>query len=257
MRPPLPLLAAFLFVGTACGGPSGAALPASTAQVTSLPTPSSGSASATDTDVAETVAPSPAPDHVSSLVPPLFEDDVPSGDVPVAALVPLQTNVIGSWYLGSADGEAIVVAWEAPGPDPIFAPRGVVVWRRYDDGGAPWRPIYSDEYVEDRQVLGVLVRTGDMTGDGSDDVLIDGVSGITSNCGSYALVDVVDAEAVFTREGCDLTIEPVDDPVGLEISESVFRPGDAHCCPSATRTVVLTYAGEGRWTRVSRTVGET
>ncbi len=45
--------------------------------------------------------------------------------------------------------------------------------------------------------------------------------------------------------------------MGLEITEAVYAPGDAHCCPSAFRTTVLTYAGDGRWTVASKTVTPT
>jgi hypothetical protein len=38
------------------------------------------------------------------------------------------------------------------------------------------------------------------------------------------------------------------------MTDAVFKPGDAHCCPSATRTTVLTYDGADGWTIASREV---
>jgi hypothetical protein len=38
------------------------------------------------------------------------------------------------------------------------------------------------------------------------------------------------------------------------VTEAVFAHGDPHCCPSAMRTTVLTYAGGSTWTTSSETV---
>src|SRR5204863_4468991 len=50
-------------------------------------------------------------------LPSSFSGDVPSGDVPARALVPSHTAVTGTWYAHTTAGDAILVAWEAPGAD--------------------------------------------------------------------------------------------------------------------------------------------
>ena len=49
------------------------------------------------------------------------------------------------------------------------------------------------------------------------------------------------------------SIHPVD-PVGLSIEQAVYRVGDPHCCPSAFKTTVLVYDGDGTWTVASKDV---
>ena len=46
---------------------------------------------------------------------------------------------------------------------------------------------------------------------------------------------------MFTKKTCDTTIDLSTDPPGLVVREAVFAPGDAHCCPSSTKTSVLTF----------------
>jgi hypothetical protein len=45
-------------------------------------------------------------------------------------------------------------------------------------------------------------------------------------------------------------VDPSADPVGLTLREAVYRPGDAHCCPSKVRTTVLVDA-DGEWQTAS------
>ena len=65
------------------------------------------------------------------------------------------------------------------------------------------------------------------------------------------MIDLAAARQVFARALCDAQITVSASPVGLTLTRAVFRPGDSHCCPSALRTSVLTYLGEGRWTVAS------
>ena len=52
---------------------------------------------------------------------------------------------------------------------------------------------------------------------------------------------------------CDTTIDLSSDPPGLVVQEAVFAPGDAHCCPSSTKTSVLTFDETTGWTVESTT----
>jgi hypothetical protein len=176
--------------------------------------------------------------------------------VPADALVPASTEVTGSWYASTSAGEAIVVAWAAPGTDaadPVVA-RGIVAWRRFDDGGAPWRPVYGVAYTKRAGVYAIASVTGDMTGDGSDDALVLAATGGSGACGTYDVIDLASGTQVFDKQVCDTQITPSANPAGLTIIEAVYAPDDAHCCPSATRTTVMTYADDGAWHVASRQV---
>jgi hypothetical protein len=198
---------------------------------------------------------SPVPDLPAG-VPASFDRDVPSGDVPTDALVPAGTEVTGTWYATTSGGEAIVVAWAVPGSDPSdpFLPRGVAVWRRFDDGGAPWRPVYGVAYTKKAGIYAIASVIGDMTGDGSDDALVLAETGGSGACGTYDVVDLALGTRIFDKQVCDTQITPSADPAGLTIIEAVYAPGDPHCCPSATRTTVMTYGADAAWHVASRKV---
>ena len=184
-------------------------------------------------------------------IPPSFEDAVDAANVPVAALIPLKATVTDSWIAETASGEAIVVAWEFPGHDPFRKDRGVAAWRRFDDGGAPWRPIWGASYAASRNpVLGIDTRIADVTGDGSPDALVTASTGGSGNCATTSAVDLVSPTQVFRDTGCDRTIDPSSDPVGLRIHEAVYAPGNPHCCPSGFRDTVLVYQ-DGTWRTAS------
>lgn len=189
--------------------------------------------------------------HLPEGIPPSFEDAVDAANVPVAALIPLKATVTDSWIAETASGEAIVVAWEFPGHDPFRKDRGVAAWRRFDDGGAPWRPIWGASYAASRNpVLGIDTRIADVTGDGSPDALVTASAGGSGNCATTSAVDLVSPTHVFRDTGCDRTIDPSSDPVGLRIHEAVYAPGDPHCCPSGFRDTVLVYQ-DGTWRTAS------
>ncbi len=195
--------------------------------------------------------PSPAPAALPAGLPPSFGEDVGPGDVPIAALTPLKAEVTGSWQATTTAGDAIVVAWEMPGPDPFRLDRGIAVWRRFDDGGAPWRPVWGHAYPAAHAPLQNLsAQIADVTGDGSDDAVILAETGGSGSCGTTSVVDLATAASVYTSEGCDRTVDPSADPVGLTLREAVYRPGDAHCCPSKVRTTVLVDA-DGTWQTAS------
>jgi hypothetical protein len=186
-------------------------------------------------------------DELPPGIPPLFEDDVGAANVPAAALVPLETEVTGTWYGVSSAGEAIVVAWEVPGGDPFRLARGFAIWRRFDGGGPPWRPVYGEVVPRSAAVLGITGIPADVTGDGSDDVVLRLDTGGSGACGRYLVLDLAAGAAAYDEEGCDRSVEPHDGPPGLLVREAVYERGDPHCCPSAFRQTVLTYAGDGGW----------
>ena len=222
-----PFLAAILLVAVACTGSTGA------------PTSS------------QTPSPSPYPSGLPAGMPPSFGDAVGPGDVPVAALVPLKAQVTGSWRASTAAGDAIVVAWEMPGGDPFRTDRGIAAWRRFDDGGAPWRPVWGRAYPAGRTpVENVSAQIADVTGDGSQDAVILAETGGSGACGTTSVVDLATGALVYRSTGCDRTVDPNADPPGLLVREAVFRPGDAHCCPSTVRTTVLVDQG-GTWETAS------
>jgi hypothetical protein len=106
-------------------------------------------------------------------------------------------------------------------------------------------------------VMATQASIGDLTGDGSPDALVNEVTGGSGSCGTWRVVELSSGTQAWRRSLCDAQIAGSVHPVGLEISEAVYGPGDAHCCPSAIRTTVLTYAGDGRWTVASKTVTPT
>ena len=91
----------------------------------------------------------------------------------------------------------------------------------------------------------IQIATTDMSGDGSDDALVfEGVGG-SGACGRWSLIDLA-GSAGSTARLCDARIDPGPfEAPGLVITRSVYREGDAHCCPSAMRETVLTWTGSG------------
>ena len=210
----------------------------------------SGSSAPPSTSVTATSSPIPS---LPPGLPPSFGDAVGPGDVPAAALIPLKADVTGRWDASTAAGDAIVVAWSMPGPDPFRLDRGIAVWRRFDDGGAPWRPVWGADYRARRAALQNLTAdVADVTDDGSADAIVTAETGGTGGCGVVSVVDLAAGERIYRSSGCDRIVGASTDPVGLTIRAAVYRPGDAHCCPSEVRTSVLVYA-DGAWTTASST----
>ncbi len=214
---------------------SGPVAPASTASTASAVPPS---------------APTPTASALPTLpagVPSTYPRDVPAGDVPLRALIPRGTAPEGSWYARTPTGDAIVVAYARRGPDPFRAQRGFVVWRR-SAGVAPfWRAIAGVGHAADEGVASTRILIADVTGDGVPDALVNEITGGSGACGTWRVVELEGGAELWNRGLCDAQVVPAADPAGIEITRAVFGPGDAHCCPGATRTTVLTYAGDGRW----------
>ena len=206
-------------------------------------------------------SPEPSASPVSALpsgVPPSFAGDVPAAQVPASALIPPGTEATGTWYGRTSAGDAIVVAWEAPGPNPLRVDRGVVVWRRFADDGAPWRPVLGTAFAADTTpVLGLDATVQDVTGDGSDDVLLFASTGGSGACGTYAVLDLAAGTRIYRRRVCDAEVVASSQPVGLTITEAVYAAGDAHCCPSSYRQTVIVYGADGTWHTASTRVRPT
>jgi hypothetical protein len=205
-----------------------------------------------ETSTPVVIAPSPAP-SLPTGVPPSFGDAVGPGDVPAAALVPLKADVTGRWDTATSIGDTIVVAWTMPGPDPFRLDRGIAEWRRFDDGGAPWRPVWGADYSARRDaVQNLTADIADVTDDGSADAIVTADTGGSGGCGTVMVIDLAASLRVYRSSGCDRIVAASTDPVGLTVRAAVFRPGDAHCCPSEVKTSVFVYTN-GTWVEASST----
>lgn len=201
--------------------------------------------------VSPTPAPSDAPSPsagsaaVPDGVPATFADDVPGRDLPVDELVPPGDEVTGVDRARTVDGEAVVISFATPGPDPFARARGFVVWKRAAGADPPWRAAYGLAHDRRDGVLSISADTTDLTGDGSDDALIREETGGSGACATYRVVDLAAGDPIWKRAVCDAEIQPNPDPIGLFEVARIYRPQDPHCCPSSIRERVLAWNGEG------------
>jgi len=204
-------------------------------------------------------SPSPTPSRtiepvgVPAGTPRSYEQDIAPPDVPPDALIPPGTSVTDVWYAETSQGSSILVAYVEPGTDPFRQEHGLIVWRRFPGEPAPWRPVFGITDPPDRAVVQLRAIIGDATGDGSPDALVFEDTGGSGACGTWRVLDLSANAEVFNRKTCDTTIDLSTDPVGLVVHEAVFAEGDAHCCPSATRTSVFIYR-TGAWSIASREI---
>jgi hypothetical protein len=194
---------------------------------------------------APTARPSPSvdPGPAPGATPTSYEPDVAAQDVPASALVPAGARPTGEWFAFTEDGVMIVVAWAERGEDVTAVPRGVSIWRR--SATSPhWRRILARTVRATDRVIEIGATTADVTGDGSDDVLLfEGGSG-TGGCGAWLVLEPVLVERIFRRDLCDGRVDPAPAQTpGLVVTEAVYGPGDAHCCPSAIRRTTLAWTG--------------
>ena len=217
-----------LFVG-ACGG-----------QPSPPATPSSPSPLVTDSP---SVEPSPSLELEPGEMPETFAADLEPRELPVEKLVPSGADVTGRW-VGSTDlGAVVLVAWVEPGSDFSRLPGGFAMWVRYDSPPY-WRAGLIERHDADDAIQGIDMSTTDLTGDRSDDALVfEGVGG-SGACGRWLVIDLIRREETFRREICDGRIDPGPPGApGLVLTESLYREGDAHCCPSAMRETTLRWSG--------------
>ena len=201
------------------------------------------------------------PDAPSAVVSPVdlptgtpgsYAESVDAADLPPETLIPAGTAPSDLWPVVAPDGTHLaLVSFAEPSDDPFRQARGLIVWRRFEDA-PPWRPVLGFSDAADAGVVQIRATIGDATGDGSPDALTFEDTGGSGACGMWRVLDLTANAQVFERQTCDTTIDLSADPVGLTVREAVFEEGDAHCCPSATRTTVLVLDGAG-WTVHSST----
>ncbi len=182
-----------------------------------------------------------------------FAADISPPALPPDALVPRGADVTGVWFARTEPGVKVLVAWVEPGADFSRLPRGFAVWRR--DAAAPhWRVGLLGRHDAGDGVQEIQIVTADMTGDRSDDALVFEGAGGSGACGRWLVIDLVRLDETYRRDLCDGRIEPGPRGArGLILTESVYREGDAHCCPSAVRKTALTWNG-ARWGVTDRTL---
>jgi hypothetical protein len=247
--PRLLAAAALVLLVTSCGG-------------SEVATPSAAPAAAPGTSPSSTaspVAPPPTPtgDPDPALpagVPGSFADDVPGGDLPLRALIPAGTTVTDSWLASTSTGDSVTVAFIEPGRDPFVSAQGFVVWRRQRGSSPPWRPVFGIVHPKDAGILAIQGITGDATGDGSDDVLLFEATGGVGNCGTWRVLDPGAGVQRWHRSLCDARVDVGAEPAGLVLTETVYEPGDPHCCPSAIKVSVLEYREPNRFVPISEEV---
>lgn len=187
--------------------------------------------------------PQPSPSLDPGEMPTIFAADVEPPELPPGDLVPAGADVTGEWFASTEEGSLVLIAWVEPGSDYSRLPRGFAVWRRY--GSTPhWRADLVERHGPEEGIQEIQISTGDVTGDRSDDALVfEGVGG-SGACGSWLVIDLFRLEETYRRDVCDGRIDPrPPGSPGLVLTESVYREGDAHCCPSAVRETTLTWNG--------------
>ena len=197
------------------------------------------------------------PENEPGTIPTTYGPDVDPERLPAEALTPVDATVDGQWFAFTGDGVVVVVAWSVPGDDVTRLARGFAVWRRASS--APhWRRAFVE--TSGRRGLSELrITTADVTGDGSDDVVaFEGApGGGTGGCGTWLVVRLPRFDRIYRRSLCDGAIQPgPTGRPGLVLTESIYRSGDAHCCPSAIRTTALVWTGSD-WRVGDRTVTST
>ncbi len=237
---------AVVTVAAGCGGE-----PATSERSSSRPT---DSVSAGRSSRAPTEAPSASGAPGVELppgTPGVVVEDLAPADLDLTSLIPRGTDVERSWTTRTP--VSVVIAYVKPSGDPFRADRGTLVWRHFDVAPA-WRAVAWFPLDAEAGVLGIDGLVADVTGDGMQDVLLSASTGGSGACARWAVIDVSGATAVFARDLCDGRIDPSVDPVGLVVDQAVYRLGDPHCCPSAFKTTVLTYDGDGSWSVMSKDV---
>ena len=185
---------------------------------------------------------SPTPDGAVLVeIPP----EAPADDVDVDALAPDESDVTGRWIGRFGAVEQLIVAVAGEG-DAFARDRALWRWTAAPSLGG-WLGVPLLEYPARRGVLSLDVVAADVTGDSNDDVLVFALTGGSGACGTWSVVDLASTRSLFTRQLCDGSVDPSTQPVGLLVTESLFRHGDPHCCPSARRETVLTYDGDDGW----------
>jgi hypothetical protein len=244
---PIRMVAVAALLAGSCAGGSPAPLPPTEA------TPSAGpSLDPPSPTPTVSMTPTPSIDPFPPGVPTTYGPDVAAEEVPTEALIPRGAIPTGEWFAFTDAGVTILIAWAEPGEDLTRLRRGIAVWR--PAATAPhWRLASVRTHRANEGLTEIQVTPADVTGDGSDDaVVFEGTSG-SGACGAWLVLELLTLERIFDRQLCDARVEPAPEGTpGLEVTESVYHQGDAHCCPSAIRRTRLTWAGT-RWRVTDRT----
>lgn len=232
---------------SACGGEAPAPSPTATTSSTGSSASPTSSPSPSPTPSSTTPRPTP-PAWAEPIVEPLAPDDISTARLtPAGALAGDRDTVAGA--AGALD--QIVVTW-SEGSDPLRQAHGLAIWQRFPDAPA-WSVVYSFVDKASAGVLGVRVELGDLTGDGHEDVLSLESLGGSGACGVWRVIATQEGitSEIYGQQTCDTQVEI--DAGTLVVTESVYAPGDSHCCPSKYRTTTLRWNGE-TWDILSREV---
>jgi hypothetical protein len=183
-------------------------------------------------------------------MPTSVDGDLSPPALPFEEMIPEGADLTGQWFANTDRDVMVLLSWFEPGSDLARLPRGYAVWQRF--GSPPhWRAELVERHSSADAVQEIQIVTTDMSGDGSDDALVfEGVGG-SGACGRWSLIDLNRLRRIYGRRLCDGRIDPGSS--GLVITRSVYRQGDAHCCPSAMRETVLTWTGS-EWRVTSTTL---
>jgi hypothetical protein len=236
----VPAVLAVVVATAACGGST--AEPVVTRSVPPSDAPAPPTSSETQSASPIVGATSPAP-TIPAGVPATFPADVPSRDLPADELVPPGDVVTSVDRATTAGGQAVVIAFETPGGDPLRRARGFVVWRRDAGADPPWHAVYGLAHGKRDGVLAISAHATDLTDDRSDDALIREETGGSGACATYRVIDLVSGASIWSSAVCDAEIQPNPDPIGLYEVARIYEPGDPHCCPSTIRERILAWNG--------------
>lgn len=213
---------------------------------TSSPPPTTSPPSSTSSpSPSASTSPSPSvkPVKLPRGTPKSYRPDDAPGDVPAASLVPSDATVEGTWFADTSSGATILVAFTR-GADVFGSEQALLVWRRFD-ANPHWQPVMAVDEPAGEGVLGITVTLGDATGDHSLDALAFESTGGSGGCGTWRLLDLAAATDVWDLvAACDTQVSFSSHPAGLQMTKAVFKPGDAHCCPSRYRISELEYEGD-------------
>lgn len=191
--------------------------------------------------------PSPSPAPGLRPIPPAWaapiETDLEPAELPDEALVPPGADLTGRIDLPAGGGVPHQVAVSyGRGDDPFIRERGFAIWQRFPDAPA-WSVVYAFVDPARKGVLGIRMQSGDLTGDGHEEVLVFEETGGTGACGTWRVVAATqeDTEDVFRRRTCDAELTISGEVLGLR--EALYEPDDPHCCPSAIRLAVYEWDG--------------
>jgi hypothetical protein len=238
-----------LVVLVACGGESVPLVGPSSATPSNSPEPSSSSPSGSSPSGSPgspnaSASPTGSPLVLPPGVPTSYAPDDEPGDVPAEALIPKSADVTSTTFPHFPEGEVGIVVTYARGIDPFAREQGLVVWRRF--GRSPhWRATYGFRDPARAGVLGIQVQLGEATGDDLPEALTFESVGGTGDCGGWRVIQLGPAIETLVEppDSCDTQVEFSSDPVGLVITEALFKAGDAHCCPSRYRVTQLEWNG--------------